>query len=438
MKKRIFSCFLCILLSFCFATTALADTSSEGSFFFSAKSNFINDPAAIEQKAQSMFLVEIYDENAKLIGTGSGFVAFDEHLFITNHHVVEDAAFLTIYDDMGNSHIIDLLIAADEQLDIAILEFDAGSNYDALNLKANPNLRRGQQVLAIGSPKGILNTVSEGNISAILNENGVEIIQFTAPISHGSSGGALFDDSGNIIGLVFAKHIEGENMNYALNIQSVIDFKNLNAHGNSKSLIAYNQLNTNSEKNNPALNQKKTSDYILYTHPTQGYSVEYPESWIALDSTNIEAMMKSLADNEEFSSLNLEAVVPQITQMEMTMFMDIFGTNINIVGQEVGMSLTASAFLPMMPQMAQQVTASLPDAKLLDTGSLYEIGGNQYCTLCASYTLAGSDLYVFQFYAFSGTTMYLITLTMNASVADMDTVEAYTDHLLETLVLPAA
>ena len=178
--------------------------------------------------------------------------------------------------------------------------------------------------------------------------------------------------------------------------------------------------------------------YLDYTHPTQGYSVEYPESWIALDSTNIEAMMKSLADNEEFSALNLEAVVPQITQMEMTMFMDIFGTNINIVGQEVGMSITASSFLPMMPQMAQQVTASLPDAKLLDTGSLYEIGGNQYCTLCASYTLAGSDLYVFQFYAFSGTTMYLITLTMNASVADMDTVEAYTEHLLETLVLPAA
>lgn len=178
--------------------------------------------------------------------------------------------------------------------------------------------------------------------------------------------------------------------------------------------------------------------YLDYTHPTQGYSVEYPESWIALDSTNIEAMMKSLADNEEFSSLNLEAVVPQITQMEMTMFMDNFGTNINIVGQEVGMSLTASSFLPMMPQMAQQVTASLPDAKLLDTGSLYEIGSNQYCTLCASYTLAGSDLYVFQFYAFSGTTMYLITLTMNASVVDMDTVEAYTDHLLETLVLPAA
>ena len=132
--------------------------------------------------------------------------------------------------------------------------------------------------------------------------------------------------------------------------------------------------------------------YLDYTHPTQGYSVEYPESWIALDSTNIEAMMKSLADNEEFSALNLETVVPQITQMEMTMFMDIFGTNINIVGQEVGMSLTASAFLPMMPQMAQQVTASLPDAKLLDTGSLYEIGGNQYCTLCASYTPDGELL----------------------------------------------
>ena len=176
--------------------------------------------------------------------------------------------------------------------------------------------------------------------------------------------------------------------------------------------------------------------YKDYQHPTQGYTLEYPETWIMLDSSNIEAMMNSMKDNEALATLNLDAIVPQISQMQMTMFMDIFGTNINIVGQDVGMSITADQFLPMMPQMSAQILQNFSGALLLDAGSLYEIGGNKYCTLSASYTLADSPLYLFQFYAFSGSTMYLVTLTMNANAINMDAIETYTDHLLETLKFP--
>ena len=86
--------------------------------------------------------------------------------------------------------------------------------------------------------------------------------------------------------------------------------------------------------------------------------------------------------------------------------------------------------------MLSQVTAALPGAQVLEEGALYTIGDHQYCNLCISYNLAGSDLYAFQFYTFSGTDMYLITLTMNPA-SDMDAVAEYTDHLLATLEFPA-
>ena len=180
-----------------------------------------------------------------------------------------------------------------------------------------------------------------------------------------------------------------------------------------------------------------TEGYVDYEHPTLGYTLEYPEAWIVLDSANIESAMTSLQNDPAFAALDLSAAIPQITQLQMTMFIDNYGTNINIVGQDVGQEITAEQFLPMMPMMAAQVTAQLPDAALLDEGSLYEIGDKQYCMLCASYTLNGEALYVFQFYTFSGTTMYLVTLTMNASVGDMDVIEAYSDHMLATLTFPS-
>lgn len=176
--------------------------------------------------------------------------------------------------------------------------------------------------------------------------------------------------------------------------------------------------------------------YADYTHPTQGYSLEYPQSWLALDSANIESLMIDLSANPALATLNLDAVLPQITQMQMTMFVDINGSNINVVRQSVGMAITAEQFMPMMPQMLSQVTAALPGAQVLEEGALYTIGDHQYCNLCISYNLAGSDLYAFQFYTFSGTDMYLITLTMNPA-SDMDAVAEYTDHLLATLEFPA-
>lgn len=186
---------------------------------------FSTDYAAINEAAQSMFLVEIYGANDTLLGTGSGFIAFDEHYFVTNHHVIEDAKYLIVVDDNGKEYNVTDLLATDEKRDIAILKFDAANNYRALPINSDAKMLRGQPVVAIGSPQGVRNTVSTGIISNIIDDNGSINIQFTAAISPGSSGGALFNDNGEIIGLIKSKLKGSENMNYAINIADIISLK---------------------------------------------------------------------------------------------------------------------------------------------------------------------------------------------------------------------
>lgn len=187
---------------------------------------FSTNYEAINEAAQSMFLVEIYGANDTLLGTGSGFIAFDEHYFVTNHHVIDDAKYLIVIDDNGKEYKVTDLLVADEEKDIAILSFDEAANYRPLPLSVDENLLRGQPIVAIGSPKGVRNTVTTGNISNLIDDNGTHDIQFTAAISPGSSGGALFNDNGKIIGLIYSKLHDAENMNYAIGIDEVIHLKN--------------------------------------------------------------------------------------------------------------------------------------------------------------------------------------------------------------------
>lgn len=81
------------------------------------------------------------------------------------------------------------------------------------------SLEIGEKVYAIGSPRGLQNTFSEGIISGLRNEKGHRIIQTTVPITHGSSGGGLFDAQGRLIGIT-SKGIEGTgNLNFAVSIE---------------------------------------------------------------------------------------------------------------------------------------------------------------------------------------------------------------------------
>ena len=77
----------------------------------------------------------------------------------------------------------------------------------------------GNKIFAIGSPRGFTNTLSTGEISQLRGDN---FIQINAPIDHGSSGGALINEYGEVIGITSGgRDDSGANLNYAIDISVV-------------------------------------------------------------------------------------------------------------------------------------------------------------------------------------------------------------------------
>ena len=187
-----------------------------------ADAGFSSDPDAMEAAAKSVLMLEVYDDDGSMIATGSGFIAFNGYTLVTNCHVLEDANYVLANSDDGDQYVIRYLQAADEEKDIAICEFEQDTGLEPLELNEEQDLKRGMPVVAIGSPNGITNSVSTGIISALYEEDGVSMIQFTAPISEGSSGGVLLDDEGQVIGVTSATYRDTQNMNLAVNISEVI------------------------------------------------------------------------------------------------------------------------------------------------------------------------------------------------------------------------
>ena len=146
------------------------------------------------------------DKGIEPMGAGSGVIVTPDGYLLTNHHVVEvsDRHQVTLKDGtaMGAT-----LVGSDPPNDLAVLRAEGtGLPYAALG--DSGDLRAGQLVIAIGNPFGFQSTVSTGVVSALgrglrsregrLIEN---IIQHTAPLNPGSSGGPLVDSRGRVVGI---------------------------------------------------------------------------------------------------------------------------------------------------------------------------------------------------------------------------------------------
>lgn len=174
--------------------------------------NLISKPR-LETVKDSVVMVEVYDEYGDLISTGSGFCAYNKNIIVTNFHVIEGAYEIQIITDDKENYDVEEVLIFDPENDLAILSADI--SLKPLKFGNTDNLKAGDKVTAIGSPLGELNTVSTGIISNAENDKGIQI---SASISHGSSGGALFNKNNKLIGITYATLEAGQNLNYAISI----------------------------------------------------------------------------------------------------------------------------------------------------------------------------------------------------------------------------
>ncbi len=183
--------------------------------------SILEDKEKLAEVTASVLKIECYDITGEVYATGSGFVAFNSNLIVTNYHVIEDHPYaIKALSESGNTYTIDKIVVYNQEMDIAIMKTSGSTNLTPLTF-AEKAVEKTDKVVAIGSPLGLMNTVSDGIVSGFTQIGNESVIQFTASISHGSSGGVLLNEAGKVLGVTFASFSEGQNLNVAIPIQYV-------------------------------------------------------------------------------------------------------------------------------------------------------------------------------------------------------------------------
>jgi S1-C subfamily serine protease/outer membrane protein assembly factor BamE (lipoprotein component of BamABCDE complex) len=167
----------------------------------------------------AVVVIETFDGSGAPLGFGSGVILAAEGIVATNAHVLGDAASARVTAG-GTAYDAQSVLYKNDASDVCILSF-AARNLPMVRL-AQILPRVGSRVVAIGNPRGFELTVSEGIVSSYRDfGTGDLVIQHTAPISPGSSGGALFDEHGELVGLTSATLSDAQNLNFAVSTQTL-------------------------------------------------------------------------------------------------------------------------------------------------------------------------------------------------------------------------
>jgi S1-C subfamily serine protease len=149
---------------------------------------------------------------------GTGFVVRADGWIATNLHVLVGGPHVKVtLRDQREFDVVELL-AASPEYDLALVRVEA-RGLPTLFLGDSDAMRPGDPVIAIGNPLGLEDTVSNGLVSARRKIDGFEVLQVSAPIAPGSSGGPLFNERGEVVGVATAILQGGQNLNFGVPVR---------------------------------------------------------------------------------------------------------------------------------------------------------------------------------------------------------------------------
>jgi S1-C subfamily serine protease len=172
----------------------------------------------IAAASPSVVLIETYDANGFGISQGSG-VVVGRNMIVTNLHVIEDASEVKATDSTGKVYVCNGTLAKDGGHDLAIL--DCTVPLEPIQLGNSDVVAIGDSVVAIGNPRGLQGTVSNGIVSGLRQFGKANYIQTTAPTSHGSSGGGLFAMDASLIGITTLIYENSQNLSLVVPVKYV-------------------------------------------------------------------------------------------------------------------------------------------------------------------------------------------------------------------------
>lgn len=172
--------------------------------------------AAVSPSVFMVVALSTTDESA--VSQGSA-VAITEDLALTNCHVL---AGMNVVGAIFNEDPIEFnLVAANTDTDVCVLSSPV--TLDPIDqFRSFSSLHIGERVFAIGSPLALTNSLSDGLVSGLRHGPEAKLIQTSAAISSGSSGGGLFDEQGRLVGVTTFTYEDSENLNFAVSVDTAL------------------------------------------------------------------------------------------------------------------------------------------------------------------------------------------------------------------------
>jgi hypothetical protein len=203
-------------------------------------------PAQIyEENNDAVVMIRVYNDQGEVIGFGSGFNFYPVGVIATSLHVVlSEGSYMDVKFPTHGVYEEVYIVGLDTQSDLAVLRIK-GKNLPTIKTMRSVEVEVGDKVFTISNPEGYVNTMSEGIVSAARIIDGELLYQISAPISQGSSGGAVFNEFGEVVGVVAATSITGQNLNFAVPVEELDTIKAFETSITLKEINEY--LKTNSK-----------------------------------------------------------------------------------------------------------------------------------------------------------------------------------------------
>jgi hypothetical protein len=253
-----------------------------------------------QNASKSVVVLQTINSDGLAYKQGSG-VIISKNLIVTNCHVLQGGESFLVA--VSGKNMTGVLNSGDVEKDLCTLTVGTGS-LPSVEVRSSDTLKIGEVVYAIGSPKGLELSLSSGLVSQLRGQ-GMPLIQTTAAISSGSSGGGLFDVRGRLVGITSFKVVGGDSLNFAAPAAWISGLPKISANQ-----IASFSTEKKIEQVRKLLLQKKTSEAISFCKDwlSESPGSYHPYYWMGLayqavdnNSAAVDAFKKVVSINSDHS-----------------------------------------------------------------------------------------------------------------------------------------
>lgn len=228
--------------------------------FLSCNAEGLNATKLYEQKVNSVFFVETQKTS------GSGIILAEDGTFVTCFHVIEDANYINVKTKNGDKYKVTGFKYLNPEDDIAILTIKSTKKFVPFTANNSPTVNVGETIYTISNPIGLQFVFSSGMINQVDKNE----IQYSAPSSPGSSGGALFNSNGKLLGMVASQYnpSKAQNINFAIQNSVFLPHITDKVKNNSKN-ISWSDFVASK------LNKKDLEAFVEYAYKNHKFSMMY-------------------------------------------------------------------------------------------------------------------------------------------------------------------